>query len=316
MDIRNFLVSVLGTVIDFIIAVIAIKVFMAILSAKSSLIRDAQGRLKGLTDKARQRAEATGFYQRREIARGQRKAERQRSAVESYAQAITYEGPDRWRRARAARLKQRAGGFNAEAQSRAYISGLGQVEKLESQETKDAEFLLKSRGIQIPMELAAIASGDSSRAVRGLSGAGNEALQRAAIRKIIAAQDAEALEDMYMSPTTNKEMLVQEVRDQYSTAKGAGAHIVKLDARQYSKPELQQEAVKQLATLSFEKLAGQDGPSAAGVADLLDTGYGMGTSDRRKLIDAANEVFNDPTTLKGAKTATREALDRIRNMYY
>lgn len=313
MDLKRFLVSLVGTLLELGVAILTVVIFKSILLAKSSLLRNAEGKLKGLTAKAKERAEASGFYQRREMGRSQRKAERQRKAVEGYAQAITYEGPSKWRQARAARLRQRAGGWNPEARQRAFVSGLGQIEKLESQETKDAEFVLKARGVQGPGNWAIIAQGGT---VNGVVGKGNEALQRAAIRNILKAQDGGALDTLVQSssPDLDRKMLVQEMQDHYQDTKAAGAHFVQMTSipdTGFSANEVRNMAVQGLSGLAAVKLAAQDGPSAKRAVEGFALADPSTLDERRKMWDTLKQIYSDPQALGLVKKSARDEFDKM-----
>ncbi len=317
MDFKAFFFNTIGVFMDVGIGVITVTTLMNIISAKSKMMNNLRNGAQGLTQRARDRAQATGFYQRREIARNQRKGERQRSGVESYAGAITYgEKPGEtsiWRRARAARLRQRAGGRSAEAQNRAYVSGLGQVEKLESQETRDAEFVLKSSGITGPANWATIAEGGT---VNGITGAGNPALQRAAIRKIIAAQDGGGLDRLVQSNSEHldRSMLVQEMQDHYQDTKAAGAHFVGMTSipdTGFDLPTVQNAAVTGLAGLAHTKLATQDDMSAKRAVEGFTLAARTTLADRQKLWDSIERIYGNPETLSLVKDKTRVEFDKI-----
>jgi hypothetical protein len=328
MGIKDVFVKLSGTILNLVIAFAVVKIFMTMLQAKSNLVGKAFDKTKGLTNRARERAQSSRFYQGKEMGRNQRKGERQRAATEAYANAITNHDNTRIGAWRAGRLRRRAGGRSAEAQNRAYISGLGAIEKLESQETKDAAFVLEHNGINSPGQLAAIAAGRVGTDPTGrnrVDGAGNAAIRLAAIRKIISAQDAGALEQLFQAPTgsgvgqVDHQLLVSELTKEsnYATSKGAGAHFVQMAPRQYTPDEIHVQAAQSLSALAPAKLAAQDGPaiqSAIAGLSVIDPSTGnhvVSLAQRQLLWDRLQDVYSDPQTLRSLKGSARSATDTI-----
>lgn len=328
-------VSVAALVLQILAGFAVIFLFNGALAARAALGK-LSGRLSGATksfsNRANERARQSGFYQRRDMARNQRRQERQRSATEGYAEAITGGNGSRWARLRARRLQQRAGGMlNAAGQQRAYVSGLGQVEKLESQETKDAQFVMEKSGITSPRDWARLAAGQS---VQGANGAvvdgSNVAVQRAAMQRIIQAQDSEQLENMFMDDHVNQEMLHEEVQKNFAGVKAAGAHLVKLDVKRdsqgralrdtngnlltYSQDEMRVQAARALADLSPEKLAGQDSRTLESAMMAMHSGMQLDADPIRdaaikaKLQAVAQSVIDEPLLFGKAKGNVQEDL--------
>lgn len=269
-------------------------------------------RSKGITNKAKERAEQSNLYQRPQLAREFRKQERRRANVEDYAERITGNG------VRGRMLRRRAAGAgNAAGQQRAYLSGLGQMSKQEHEEASQAALVLEHNGVNSPMQLAAVAAGGVATGINGqVSGAGNRALQLAATQKIIKAQDAQAIETMFMDPNVDKQMLVSELTKEqnYTTSKGAGAHFVQMEARNYTRPEIDRQAAISMSALKTDALASQDGPSW----DSAHRGFRDNAGDaatlaaRQRLWDRADDIANDPRAEAQIKGSARAAYDAIR----
>lgn len=307
------------------------QMMLSIFEARSRLMAKAGGAIrngtKGFTEGAKSFGENRNFYQRRQFARDARKQEQRRANVEDYATQISGTG---WR---SRQLRRRAAGGiiggqllngNQAGQERQRLSGSGQLEKFEHEETQQAAGLIEANGITNPGQLQAIAAGGTGRGIKGdLNGAGNRALQRAALQKIIDAQDAEQLENLVMNRTNVERdrngnitsstagnvdlaMLMSELQKgkNYSTTKGAGAHLVApipqdADGRfiPYSQDDLQVQALRSMSSLAASKLATQDVASWQSAYAAYNRGAGS-VQERQKfwdqvqLIGASNETRN------------------------
>lgn len=308
------------------------QMMLSIFEARSRLMAKAGGAIrngtKGFTEGAKSFGENRNFYQRRQFARDARKQEQRRANVEDYATQISGSG---WR---SRQLRRRAAGGiiggqllngNQAGQERQRLSGSGQLEKFEQEETQQASGLIEANGITAPAQLQAIAAGGTGRGIKGdLNGAGNRALQRAALQKIIDAQDAEQLENLFMNRTNVQRnettgeitsstagnvdlaMLMSELQKgkNYSTTKGAGAHLVSLNPRDpsgnfvpFSQTQVQDKALDSMANLAASKLATQDVASWQSAFAAYNRGAGS-IEQRRKfwdqvqLIGASNETRN------------------------
>ncbi|HVI68825.1 MAG TPA: hypothetical protein VM581_00015 [Magnetospirillaceae bacterium] len=104
MDPKNFLVSTIGTVFDIGTAVLTVKIFMDLVSAKSKMLQGLRNGAKGITQKVRDRAERTNFFQRRKMADEAKVQEQRRANVEDYASRIRGQG------IRSTLLRRRAAG--------------------------------------------------------------------------------------------------------------------------------------------------------------------------------------------------------------
>lgn len=275
-------------------------------------------RSKGLVNKARDRAQQSNMYQRPQMAKEFRKQERRRANVADYAERITAEG---WR---GDRLRRRAAGRgNAAGQQRAYVSGLSQQEKQEHEEASQASLVLESNGVNRPMDLAAIAGGRAAAGINGtVSGTGNRAMQQAAIQKIIKAQDAQAIESMFMDDSVDKQMLVNELTKEqnYGTSKGAGAHFVQMAPQTYTRPQINRQAMMSMSALKTDALASQDGPAW----DSAITGFNTANAStdaaertatltaRQNLWDLVKKIEADPRAEAQLKGSARAAYDSIR----
>jgi hypothetical protein len=294
---------------------------------------------QGLTTKARERAQQSNLYQRPQMARTFRKQERSRGNVEDYAATMTNASGTRIGALRARMLQRKAAGVgNAAGQQRAYVSGLSQQEKQEHEEASQAALVLEANRINGPGALAAVAAGGVGVGVDGrtVSGAGNRALQLAAMQKIIKAQDAEQLENLLMNQYTetdaagntitrtgnvDQNMLYSEMTKEqnYSTSKGAGAHFVSRDLQPnpdgspHTRAEIDNAAAVALSSLAADKLATQDGPSW----DSASRGFAAGVGDattlaaRQRLWDRAEDISNDrraEAQLKGSARAAYQAI--------
>lgn len=325
--------DVIALIIQIVMGFAAIFMFKWAIIAKGALGRLA-GQLndatKGFTNRAEEFAKNRQFFQRRQMAREARSAERKRSAVENYANVASSEG---WRgrmlrrraagglRGQVAGALPRVGEVNPAAQGRINIAALTQLDRLEQQEINDAAFVLRRRNIQAPGQLYDIARGGSTTGYDDngnpvtVSSAGDTAMQRAAMKALIGAQDSEQLENLFKDAGTNHRALVNEINQQYSTAKGAGAHFVKLkpELAPYTTDDIQKEAVNALAELSYQKLASQDSQSVQSALEGFRKGYGS-VDVRRKLYDAADTALNTATVIDNAKAAVRKHLQDITSM--
>ncbi len=271
---------------------------------------------KGLTQKAEDRAHQSKFYQNRQMARDFKTQERKRAATEDFAEKMR--DSRRWRR-------RAAGRYNEAGQQRAYVGGVAARQKAEREEISSADMLLEATDMQGMGVLATIAQGrEAVHPISGarLSGAGNPALQRAAMKRIIQAEDSTGLETLLMSTSTDHAMLRSEISAAYPTAKKAGAHFVDSQVlgagRAMSRTELDQAAVRGQAGLKYKALAGQDNDSTVAMERGWEAG-GMGAGDpktlsqRQYLWDMVQEVYSDPTALQDVKPRARAAMDRIYN---
>lgn len=318
----------------------AIFFFKLAMVSKSALGRFA-GKLdsstRGLTNKAKDFGENRNFYQRREMARNSRKQEQRRANVEDYAALAS---SDTWR---GRQLRRRAAGGvfnrNQAGQERQRLNAVAQLEKLEHEETQQATGLIESTRITSPSQLQALAAGGVGTGIdgRSISAQGNKALQRAALQKIIDAQDAEQLENLFMNRVevhdaagnltgysagnVDQAMLVSELQKgrNYSTTKGAGAHLVSLNGKAggvpYTETEIHDAAAKAMSKLAVDKLAQQDGPSWQSAFKSFNEGAASGASlnERQALHDLVTAISKDKRAeamIKGsAKQAYRDILN-------
>lgn len=321
------------------------QMMLSIFEARSRLMAKAGGAIrngtKGFTEGAKSFGENRNFYQRRQFARDARKQEQRRANVEDYAAQITGEG---WR---SRQLRRRAAGgivggqllnANAAGQERQRLVGMAQLEKFEHEETQQAAGLIEANRITAPGQLQALAAGGVGVGVDGrstISAQGNRALQRAALQKIIDAQDAEQLENLFMNRVERRDatgnvvgyaqgnvdqtMLVGELQKgkNYSTTKGAGAHLVamgvKSDGSAYSEAEVQKAAVVALSKLARDKLAQQDGPAWDSALAGLRSGVGDPSTltARQKLWDVVQEIDSDGRAQALLKGSSKDAYNNI-----
>lgn len=325
-NIGQGIVSLLPVVLIPVGLYMSTKWAFAARAGLGKLVGNLENKTAGLTNKARERAQQSNLYQRPQMAREFRKQERRRANVEDYASRITDEG---WR---GRRLRRSAAGMgNGAGQQRAYVAGLSQLEKQEHEEANQASEIMKYYGISNPGDLAALAAGGSVSTSRGnVSGAGNRAMQQAAMRKIIGAQDAEQLENLFMNRyqdasgayvtgNVDTQMLKDEIGNGFTDAKAAGAHFVKMDARPYSQSEIDTLALKELGRLSATKMAAQDGASvqAAVRAFMTSTDPSITLDDRRKFYAKVQEIYsnaqnhNIPKEAAMAGTATAPGMNAL-----
>lgn len=141
--VMGMLVDIVALVLQIVLGFAAIFLFKWALVAKGALGKVAGGlnnATKGLTGRAKEYGENTGFFQRRKKAGETRQQERARRNLTNYAQAIN---PDanagRIQRARAALLRRRAaGGLTGQ------VFGTNQAGQARAQQTAE-EFLYKQR---------------------------------------------------------------------------------------------------------------------------------------------------------------------------
>ncbi len=317
-DFKGFLINTIGVLFDVGTGAATIIIFMNVISAKSKLMNSLRNGAKGLTQKARDRAESTNFFQRRKLADEARKVERRRSNIADYAHRIT------GTRRRDELLRRRAAGgmvgqvlnTNQAGQQRQRLGGVAQLEKQEHEETQQAGLLIEHSQVTGPEQLARIISGGEGVGVGGqiISGAGNPALQRAALQKLIKTQDARELEHLFTNTygQTDKQMVVSELQKEqnYSTSKGAGAHLVQMQARDYTQPEVQEQAMVSMAGLKAGALASQDGPAWESAFTAFH--LGMGTLDQRRAFwDASQRVLADPNAMSDVKGSARYSFDSL-----
>jgi hypothetical protein len=350
-----------STVMNITVVIIAVggNIFVAFVVIKMSTwaifakgwIGKAAGVLNaktgGLTNKAKEFGENRDYYQRRQMARDARNQEKRRAHVEDYAALAS---SDTWR---GRRLRQRAAGglkgqlFNSNqaGQERQRLAAMGQLEKFEHEETAQAAGLIEANRVTAPGELQSLAAGGIAKGVDGreISARGNHALQRAAIQKIIDAQDAEQLENLFMNRTAQRDvdgnimrdangnvagyvtgnvdqgMLVGELQKgkNYSTTKGAGAHLVSMGVKPggiaYSQTEIQDRAVKAMSKLASDKLAQQDGPAWQSAYESMRKGAASGASleERQAMWDLVNAIKSDKRAEAMIKGSAKEAFEGI-----
>ena len=315
------LVEVVGLIIQVVMGFAAIFLFKWAIVAKGALGRVAgnlNDRTKGLTNRAKEFGENRNYYQRRQFARDARKQEQRRANVADYANRIT--GTSR----SSALLRRRAAGgltgqlfnTNQAGQERQRLSGVAQLEKQEHEETQQAGLLIESARVTSPGQLAQIAMGRTATGVDGqtINGAGNRALQLAAIQKIIKAQDAGAIESLFRDPGVDKNMLVSELQKEqnYSTSKGAGAHFVQMQPRTYQQHEIDAQAAISMSALAADKLATQDGPAWDSAARGFAAGAGT-LNQRRALYDQVQAIYADDRARNNLKGSARKAFNDILN---
>jgi len=162
-----------------------------------------------------------------------------------------------------------------------------------------------------------LAAGRTATGIDGtvVNSANNRALQLAAIQKIIKAQDAEQIENMFMDRAVDKTMLVSELtkENNYSTSKGAGAHFVQMDPHTYTRDQIDHEALIAMSTLAPDKLAAQDGPSWRSAARGFTTADPLTLTQRQTLWDRANDIQGDPRAMAQLKGSARAAFNTIYN---
>lgn len=88
-DFKTFLLKIIGVILEVGIGFLTIKIFMDLVSAKSKMLGNLRNGAKGLTQKARERAERSNFYQRRKMADESKLQEQRRGNVEDYARRIS-----------------------------------------------------------------------------------------------------------------------------------------------------------------------------------------------------------------------------------
>lgn len=325
---KEAFISATGLVLEVGVGVATIFLFKLAIVSKSALGRFAQGlnsKTQGITNSAKEFGESRQFYQNRQMARDQRKQERRRANVSSYAETVSGDG---WR-SRA--LRRRAAGgiagqvigaasggrreLNQAGQERQYVSGVSQLGKLEHEEASQGATLIEHAKVTSPGQLAEIAAGRAATGISGqtISGANNRALQTAAIQKIINAQDAGAIESMFMDSAVDKNMLVGELQKEqnYSTSKGAGAHFVSMQPMTYTRPQINEQAVSSMSNIAAEKLATQDGPAWASARAGYDASQGT-LAQRQKLWDQVKEIESNDQIRNKLKPSAQEHFDQIR----
>jgi|GEM_PF-6398624 len=338
---KEAFIAVSGLLLQSAVGFAAIFLFKLAIVSRSVLGRMAgklDGATRGITNSAKDFGESRNFYQRRQFARDARKQEQRRTNVADYAERITGDN------ARSRLLRRRAAGgmtgqvmgsitndragANQAGQQRQYAGGVAQRERLEHEEVQQGSMLIEATRITSPSQLANLAAGGTATGIDGrtISAANNRSLQLAAIQKIIKAQDAEQIENLFMNRmnvtrdrttgdvvsseqgNVDMDMLVGELQKEqnYSTSKGAGAHFVQMQPRAYSQSEVRAAAVRGLSGLSADKLATQDGPAwqsaARGFAD------SQGTVDERRTIwDQVQAIHADPRAENNIKGSARDA---------
>lgn len=277
-----------------------------------------------------------GYNARRDFKRKAHEANAARNQEEALAGVIGAGVNDKTGEIRKGSYAGRAGGDRAVAMARAIY------EKREKEETENAMSAIRSAGVFSPADLQTLAAGGSVTGTRGsLNARGSRSLQRAAMQQIIAAQDAEQLNNMFAgkikldaagnkvrgtdgafvrdaaTAAADQEMLYEEVQKQYATAKGAGAHFVKFAPGKgrgaggvYTQRELEDQAAVALSSLSWQKLASQDGPSVQLAAEGLKR-LSRDSDAYRSLYEAAKTATEHPEIMMGAKGGVREALAQI-----
>ena len=344
---KEAFINVAGMLVEVGIGVTTIFLFKMAVVSKSALGRFA-GKLdagtRGITNKAKEYGESRNFYQRRQLARDARKQEQRRANVADYATQIT---GDDWR---SRQLRRRAAGglagqllnTNQAGQERQRLNSVGQLERFEHEETQQAAGLIESNRITNPGQLQALAAGGVGRGVDGrtISAQGNQALQRAALQKLIDAQDAEQLENLFMNRTNvvkdpagnvvsfdqgnvDQAMLIGELQKgkNYSTTKGAGAHLVSMHGKRdannnfvpYTQTEVQDAAASAMSKLASDKLAQQDGPSwqSAHASFSRAAASGASLTERQALWDRVDAIKSDKRADAMIKGSARAAYDAI-----
>lgn len=271
------------------------------------LTGNLQARTQSISNKAKERAESSNFFQTRQMARDARKQERRRGNITAYANKVTGTGLS------SAMMRRRAGGIGNDAgQQRAYVAGLSALEKQEHEEMQQASAVLDANRITNPTQFRAIAEGRTGTGVTGstVSGAGNTAMRQAAIQKLIDAQDARELEGLFQNLTSveDQQMLVSLLQksSNYSTAKGAGAHLVSMGAQAggYTQNQVQDQALAALGKLSAAKLAAQDGPAVQSAVESFMRGGGT-IDQRRDFYDLVQQVYSNSQMHDTAKGSAR-----------
>lgn len=137
-------------------------------------------RTKGLTNKARERAQQSNLYQRPQMAKDFRKQERRRANVEDYAQRVTESS--RWRR-------RAAGVGNTAGQQRALQSAQDILRKQRHEETERAAKNMAQRGFEGDADFMGIAQTETGRnytsARTGEQIQVSEAVRQAAINNLV-----------------------------------------------------------------------------------------------------------------------------------
>jgi hypothetical protein len=138
-------------------------------------------------------------------------------------------------------------------------------------------------------------------------------MRQAAIQKLIDAQDAEQLEGLFQNLTSeqDQQMLVSLLQkgSNYSTAKGAGAHLVAMgpQAGGYSQAQVEDEALNALGKLSAAKLAQQDGPAVQSAVAAFLAGRGT-LPQRQAFYNNVQQVYSNAQMHDTAKNAARQGV--------
>lgn len=191
--INNIGQAIVALLIPLLVPFAMYEAFKVALKARAGfgrLMGNLETRRKGLSDRARERAQGTDYYQRRQLAKEAHKGERRRGNISSYAGIISNESNSRLGRLRAARLQQRAAGFgNKAGQQRVLQSAQDQIRKERHDEAERAAKDLAQRGFEGDTDFMAIArtrtGGTHTSARTGQSVQVNEAVRQAAVNQLV-----------------------------------------------------------------------------------------------------------------------------------
>jgi hypothetical protein len=315
--------SIASLLIQIALGFAPIFIVKAALETKAGIGRVVRGASKvgdSMTGKARQRAQSSSFYQKKELTRQARANELRRGGIASYSELMSGKGlgSTMARRRAAGGIGSQLLNTNQAGQERIRLNAIAQLEKQEHEEVQQATQLLDHNRITTPADFAAIARGGEGKDVTGkvvVSGAGNTPMRQAAIQKLVDAEDAEQLEGLFRDLTSAEDqtMLVNLLRkgSNYSKAKSAGAHLVAMgpQAGGYSSDDVQDQAIKALGKLSAEKLASQDGPAIqSAVAALASGRASVSLDERRAFYDKVQEVYSNAQMYSKAKGSALSGL--------
>ncbi len=189
---KSFLVVVFAIGIKAASAVVAVKIFMDLISAKSKIFGKALGMGKGAIDAARKRAEGTNYYQRRQMAKEARQQERRRGNIKDFADRLSGD------RRRDVLLRRRAAGgitgqlfnTNQAAQERIRQTAEEQLLKEQREEPNRASQRIRSAGLTgdvSHVRSAATKAGQTITSPTGQKVVVSEAMRQAAINNLAAA---------------------------------------------------------------------------------------------------------------------------------
>lgn len=190
-DFKTFLLKIIGVVLEVGIGFLTIKIFMDLVSAKSKMLGSLRNGAKGLTQKARDRAERSNFYQRRKMADEAKIQEKRRANVEDYAARARGTG------LRSTLLRRRAAGgivgqvfnTNQAGQQRVYQAAEDVQRKQRHEEAERASKNLARSGFEGDADFMAIArtatGGSYTSARTGRTIQVTDAVRQAAVNNLV-----------------------------------------------------------------------------------------------------------------------------------